>query len=117
VGASTSHNPMGLHGLLQTQLYFFIFFVTISTTCHTSVHIPNFGFCTHAYAFRAQRVSLRDYTPVESGAQSFYLMAINVRGFAGKVLSMNVSTKCLTNLHDAWTPFHDHRKNINSEAR
>jgi hypothetical protein len=25
VGASTSHNPMGLHGLLQGQLYLFTF--------------------------------------------------------------------------------------------
>jgi hypothetical protein len=38
-------------------------------------------------------------------------------GFAGKILSINVSTKCLTNLHDAWTLLHDHRKKVNSEIR
>jgi hypothetical protein len=27
VAASTSHNPMGLHGLLQRALYFLIFFI------------------------------------------------------------------------------------------
>jgi hypothetical protein len=59
----------------------------ISNTCHISVRIPNFGFYAHAYAFMVQRVRLRDYTPVESAAQSLYWMTINVRDFAGNVLS------------------------------
>jgi hypothetical protein len=32
VGTSTSHNPMGLHGLLQGQLYLFYLYITYCGT-------------------------------------------------------------------------------------
>jgi hypothetical protein len=47
VGASTSHNPMGLHGLLQGQLYIFAFFLPIfikQFSCLTEMFLPTYLF-------------------------------------------------------------------------
>jgi hypothetical protein len=43
VGASTSHRPIGLHGLLQGQLYFFIRPIAFLTTTVISFWDPGKG--------------------------------------------------------------------------
>jgi hypothetical protein len=62
VGASTSHNPMGLHGLLQGQLYFYYLF-----------------FCIHVFSKCSPIVSLGDTALLKSFSTflfPFYLKAL-----------------------------------------
>jgi hypothetical protein len=57
VEASTSHNPMGLHGLLQRQLYLYIY---IFATQGTKLIIYRDSF-TFIYIYRVNQTSVKHF--------------------------------------------------------
>jgi hypothetical protein len=72
VGASTSHNPMGLHGLLQGQLYFFFFF-TISAISSSFPQNPLPYFTARSKSNRSPHLTHRisRYSGYNSGGSGF----------------------------------------------
>jgi hypothetical protein len=55
--ASTSHNPMGLHGLLQGSLYLTFFKISEYLTAHQSFLLQDLRFCSRSWPLDLIRLS------------------------------------------------------------